>query len=106
MFSRYFQCDRCGSMQAFRSRPRSFAEKFLLPVFLFRTVRCGGCYRRFYRPLFVPARKRDSSELVTPVADQFLDVLHPPVSGPYTEKNPSGSNLGSAARAEEVRLQQ
>ena len=59
-FQRYieFHCDDCGSNAAFRSRRRTFSERYLLPVFLLKPVRCAECYRRDYRLLFVPVKER------------------------------------------------
>jgi hypothetical protein len=91
MLSSRFQCHRCESLKAYRSRPRNFLEKFLLPVFLCRAIRCDGCSRRFYKSIFMQSWKRDGPGPVTPIAAQPFDVLHPPISGPYTEKNSSGS---------------
>jgi len=60
LFQRYFEyfCDDCGSSMAFRSRRRSFAERYLLPIFLLQPVRCAECFRRDYRLLFVPVKER------------------------------------------------
>jgi hypothetical protein len=106
VLSSRYQCHRCGNLKAYRSRPRNFLEKYVLPVFLHRTIRCGGCSRRFYKSIFVQAWERDGPGPVTPVVAPPFDVLHPPVPAPYTEKNSPGSDAGSAARSEEVRLQQ
>lgn len=59
-FQRYleFHCDDCGSDTGFRSRPRSFSERYLLPIFLLRPVRCAECFRRDYRLLFMPVNER------------------------------------------------
>jgi hypothetical protein len=59
-FQRYFEfhCDDCGSDTGFRSRRRTFSERFLLPVFLLQPVRCAECFRRDYRSLLVPVRER------------------------------------------------
>jgi hypothetical protein len=59
-FQRYleFRCDDCGNDTAFRSRRRTFAERYLLPVFLLQPVRCGECFRRDYRLLFMPVQDR------------------------------------------------
>jgi len=59
-FQRYFEfhCDDCGSDTGFRSRRRSFSERYLLPVFLLKPVRCADCFRRDYRLVFVPVRER------------------------------------------------
>jgi hypothetical protein len=53
-----FHCDDCGSDTGFRSRRRTFSERYLLPVFLLQPVRCAECFRRDYRLLFVPVNER------------------------------------------------
>ena len=53
-----YHCDDCGSDLGFRSRRRSFSERYLLPIFLLQPVRCAECFRRDYRFLFVPVRER------------------------------------------------
>jgi hypothetical protein len=59
-FQRYleFHCDDCGSEIGFRSRRRTLLERWLLPIFLLRPVRCAECFRRDYRLLFVPVTER------------------------------------------------
>lgn len=59
-FQRYleFHCDDCGSDTGFRSRRRTFSERFLLPIFLLQPVRCAECFRRDYRLIFMPVRER------------------------------------------------
>ncbi len=59
-WERYFEfhCDDCGSKIGFRSRPRTFSEHYLLPLFLLQAVRCGECFRRDYRLIFMPLRDR------------------------------------------------
>ncbi len=58
MLSKQFHCSDCGSAHGFRSRPRTVTEKYLLPVFLLRPVRCAKCFRRDYRLLFVEVPER------------------------------------------------
>ena len=53
-----FRCDDCGSDTGFRSRRRTFSERYLLPIFLLQPVRCAECFRRDYRLLFVPVKQR------------------------------------------------
>jgi hypothetical protein len=53
-----FHCNDCGSDSAFRSRRRTFTERYLLPIFLLKPVRCTECFRRDYRWLFVPVKER------------------------------------------------
>jgi len=53
-----FRCDDCGSNLGFRSRRRTFSERYLLPIFLVQPVRCGDCFRRDYRFVFMPVQER------------------------------------------------
>jgi hypothetical protein len=53
-----YRCHDCGSEVGFRSRRRTFIERFVLPVFLLRPVRCGECFRRDYRLIFTKVRDR------------------------------------------------
>jgi hypothetical protein len=53
-----YRCPDCGSEAGFRSRRRTFTERFLLPLFLLQPVRCGECFRRDYRLIFVKVRDR------------------------------------------------
>ncbi len=59
-FQRYFEfhCGDCGGDTGFRSRRRTFSERFFLPIFLLQPVRCAECFRRDYRLIFVPVRER------------------------------------------------
>jgi hypothetical protein len=67
-FQRYleFHCDDCGSEVGFRSRRRTFSERYLLPVFFLRPVRCAECFRRDYRLIFMPVRERLSEAVAKP----------------------------------------
>jgi len=58
MFSRRFQCRNrsCWAFEGYRSRRRTFLEKYLLRLFLLKPVRCADCFRRVYVPLWVHAR--------------------------------------------------
>jgi hypothetical protein len=53
-----YRCRDCGSDVGFRSRRRTFAERFLLPLLLLRPVRCGQCFRRDYRLIFTSVHDR------------------------------------------------
>ena len=53
-----YHCHDCGSEVGFRSRRRTFIERFLLPLLLLQPVRCGECFRRDYRLIFVKVRNR------------------------------------------------
>lgn len=61
MPSRQFQCRDCGGLAGYRSRRRSFVEKYLLPLLLLRPVRCGDCFRRSYHLIFMPVRERNEA---------------------------------------------
>lgn len=53
-----FHCDDCGSDTGFRSRRRTFSERYLLPIFFLQPVRCTECFRRDYRLVFMPVKQR------------------------------------------------
>lgn len=53
-----YRCRDCGSEVGFRSRRRSFTERFVLPLVLLQPVRCGECFRRDYRLIFTPVSDR------------------------------------------------
>jgi len=53
-----FHCRGCGAHDAYRSRPRNFFERFLLPVLFLQPVRCDRCYLRSYVLRTVAARER------------------------------------------------
>ncbi len=53
-----YRCHDCGSEVGFRSRRRTFIERFVLPLFLVQPVRCGECFRRDYRSIFTKVRER------------------------------------------------
>jgi len=59
-FQKYFEfhCSDCGCETGFRSRRRTFSERYLLPIFLLQPVRCSECFRRDYRLIFMPVRER------------------------------------------------
>jgi len=57
-FAQPYRCYDCGSEVGFRSRRRTFTERYLLPLFLMQPVRCGECFRRDYRLIFVQVRDR------------------------------------------------
>jgi len=59
MFGSRFQCPDCGSPDAFRSRRRTFLEKYILPLFLLKPVRCANCYLRMNASTLTPARERE-----------------------------------------------
>jgi hypothetical protein len=57
-----FRCRDCASDVGFRSRRRTFSERYILPVFLpvfyLQPVRCAECFRRDYRLMSVQVRER------------------------------------------------
>ena len=57
-FTPPYVCRDCGSEVGFRSRRRTLTERFILPLFLLKPVRCGECFRRDYRLIFTPVRDR------------------------------------------------
>lgn len=72
-----FNCEDCGSDVGFRSRRRSFSERYFLPLFLLQPVRCAECFRRNYRLIFVPVKDRLSmvlKKVSAPVPQSKRDV--------------------------------
>jgi hypothetical protein len=59
-FTQPYICRDCGSEVGFRSRRRTVTERFILPLFFLKPVRCGECFRRDYRLIFTPVRDRIS----------------------------------------------
>jgi len=58
MLAKLFRCSDCDGSLGYLSRPKNFLEKRVLPLFLLRPVRCGGCYRRTYRSVFIDVKAR------------------------------------------------
>lgn len=69
-----FHCEDCGSDKAFLSRRRTFSERYLLPIFLLKPVRCADCFRRDYRPVFVLVQERHR---------EMVKKLATPAPGPH-----------------------
>jgi hypothetical protein len=71
-----FHCTDCGCDVGFRSRPRTFTERYLLPVFLLQPVRCAECFRRDYRVMFTPVKERmpEALKKVVPAEHRTSDV--------------------------------
>jgi hypothetical protein len=71
-----FRCGDCGSNVGHRSRPRTFLERCLLPIFLLQPVRCAECFRRDYRLIFTPVRHRlpDSLKKMEPPPQHTSNV--------------------------------
>jgi hypothetical protein len=59
MFRSRFQCPDCGSSDAYRSRRRTFLEKYILPFFLLKPVRCANCFLRINASALTQARERE-----------------------------------------------
>ena len=57
-FTHPYICHDCGSTVGFRSRRRNLFERFVLPLMLLQPVRCGECFRRDYRLIFMAVRDR------------------------------------------------
>ena len=53
-----YRCRDCGREVAFRSRPRTFTECYILPLLLIQPVRCAACFRRDYWPIITRVRER------------------------------------------------
>ena len=58
MFSKQFQCPDCGGSEAYRSRRRTFMEKYIFPLLVLQPVRCGNCFKRSSLSMFAPVRER------------------------------------------------
>ena len=68
MFSRPFKCQDCGGLNGYRSRPKDFTEKFLVPLMFLKPARCGDCFKRSYQSAFVRLRPRRESKKEQPAA--------------------------------------
>ena len=53
-----FYCRGCGGDEAFRSRPRGFFERHVLPLLMLQPVRCERCDHRSYVSRNVPVMER------------------------------------------------
>jgi hypothetical protein len=65
-FFEEFHCRGCGAHEAYRSRPRGFFEKYVLPFLLLQAVRCEHCYHRGYVLRTIPALDRPETESKPP----------------------------------------
>ena len=63
---RQFRCRDCASDFGFRSRRRTFSERYVLPLFYLQPVRCAECFRRDYRLMSVQVRERLVEEGLKP----------------------------------------
>ena len=57
-FFEEFHCQSCGYQEAYRSRPRGFFERYVLPFLLFQAVRCERCFHRAYVLRSIPTMQR------------------------------------------------
>jgi len=57
-FFRPYLCRDCGSETGFRSRRRTFTERYILRIFMLQPVRCAECFRRDYWPIFTTVEER------------------------------------------------
>jgi hypothetical protein len=46
LFRSMYRCLDCGGSEAYESKRRTFVEKYILPLFLLRQVRCANCFRK------------------------------------------------------------
>jgi hypothetical protein len=60
MFRSDYQCTDCGGSAAYSSRRRTVLEKYVLPLFLLKPVRCVNCFRRTNASMFLPVQARES----------------------------------------------
>ena len=58
MLSKQYQCPDCGGFEGCRSRRRNLLEKYVLPLFMLRPVRCVNCYRRTRVSIFIDLPER------------------------------------------------
>ena len=74
-FAQSYHCRDCASEVGFRSRRRTFTERYILPLLLMQPVRCGECFRRDYRFIFIPVRER-TTEICAHCAHQGSGGSH------------------------------
>jgi hypothetical protein len=65
-----FHCRDCGSGGGYSSRPRTFSERFILPLLLLKPVRCAECFRRDYCLRFTPVNNRPTEKLKVATSPQ------------------------------------
>ena len=61
-----YRCRDCGREVGFRSRPRTFMECYLLPLFLMQPIRCAACFRRDYWSIITRVRERSHRDAESP----------------------------------------
>ena len=57
-FAKPYRCRDCGKWVGFRSRRRTWMERYILPLTLMQPVCCAECSRRDYRLIFTPVSER------------------------------------------------
>jgi len=77
-----FHCRGCGGHEVYRSRPRNFFERYLLPALLLRAVRCERCYYRRYVFRTIPVLER-------------VPIERKPPESQTVDKSPPDSRLAS-----------
>jgi hypothetical protein len=57
-FLKQYQCSDCGGSDGYRSRRRTFLEKYILSLLLLQPARCADCFRRSRVSMFMSLRDR------------------------------------------------
>jgi hypothetical protein len=57
------RCRDCRAVDVYRSRPRNFIEKYIVPLLGLRPMRCADCFRRSYQRFFVIMRERSEADV-------------------------------------------
>ena len=83
MLVRLFKCRNCGSIGGHVARPRTFGERYILPLLFLRPVRCGDCSTRYLRSRFVLVQERGTISYSRPECAR-LDHLGRPVRYAHT----------------------
>jgi hypothetical protein len=60
VFAKEFRCPECGGSEGYRSRRRSFLERYFFPLVFLQPVRCVNCYRRTNVSRFVAVPERQA----------------------------------------------
>jgi len=68
-FFEEFYCRECGGQEAYRSRPRNFFERHVLPFLLLQAVRCERCCHRVYVLRTIPVLERLPPERKQPQSE-------------------------------------
>ncbi len=62
LIAKLFECRNCGGFNGYASRPRSFAERYILPLLYLRPVRWADCSCRSFQSKAVPVQERRQSK--------------------------------------------